>query len=138
VNEQFFLFFSYFIFLFTNFVPDPETRYFFGTVYLWILAANTVLNLVFIALIVYQMAKQAILKRKEKKENKKIQQEKKTQTEEEKKEETVSPNTLVVKDANPLAMIEEEESKGNEENDSSFLSKNPSEKSERSSGRAKP
>ena len=133
MNEQFFLFFSYFIFLFTNFVPDPETRYFFGTVYLWILTANTVLNLVFIALMVYQMAKQAILKRKENKENKKIREEKKAKTEEEKKEETVSPNTLVVQDAvNPLSMIKEEESKGDAENDSSFLSKNPSEKSERS------
>jgi len=53
INEYFFLFFAYYIFLFTNYVPDPETRYFFGTVYLWILAVNTALNcLIILAMIV--------------------------------------------------------------------------------------
>jgi len=46
INEYFFLFFAYYVFLFTNFVPDPETRYMFGTVYLWLLAINTVCNLI--------------------------------------------------------------------------------------------
>jgi len=70
INEYFFLFFSYYVYLFTDFVPDPETRYFFGTVYLWLLAANTGLNLVLIAIMVYQMVKQEIEKRKQKKVNK--------------------------------------------------------------------
>ena len=51
-NEWIVLLNSYFILLFSDFVPEPEQRYFFGKVYLGVLAVSMAFN---IALFIFML-----------------------------------------------------------------------------------
>jgi len=45
INELVFLFFSYYIFLFSDYVTDPYLRYVFGWVFLTVLLIDAVVNI---------------------------------------------------------------------------------------------
>ena len=48
-NELMLLLFGYKMYLFTDFIPVPETRYFFGKILLYLLYFNVAVNLVALA-----------------------------------------------------------------------------------------
>jgi len=49
-NELMLLLIGYLMYLFTDYIPVPETRYFFGKVLLYLLYFNVAVNLVVLAI----------------------------------------------------------------------------------------
>lgn len=59
LNEVVVLVCTWYLFLFTPYVPDPQTRYFFGDMFLKIIALDVIVN---IGILLYQIVDQIIKK----------------------------------------------------------------------------
>ena len=61
-NESILLVISYLLFLYTDYVPDPEMRYNFGNIYLYLLYINFSVNLVLLVVEIIRQMKREFMR----------------------------------------------------------------------------